>query len=102
MTRVPLALPPPSTSRQLLPNTRSSPAAVRVHCWLTRPWQSQMIVGVPATVLAPVTSRPPPEPEFIRPTGAPIGGPLGERLSGTDSSAVFHAAAIFAYPAALG
>src|SRR6266496_4234077 len=98
MTRVPLAVPPPSTSRQLLPNTRSSPLAVRVHCWLMRPWQSQMMVGVPAAVLAPVTSRQRAEPKFIRPTGAPIGGPLGERLLGTDWSAVFQAAAIFAYP----
>src|SRR4051812_13046837 len=98
ITRVPLAVLPPSASRQLVPYTRSSPAAVRVHCWFTPPWQSQMMVGVPAAVLAPVTSRQRPEPVFIRPTGEPIVGPLGARLPGTDRSASDQAAAILAYP----
>src|ERR1041384_3879860 len=102
ITCVPLAVPAPSTSRQLVPNTRSSPAAVRVHCWLVRPWQSQRMVAVPAAVFAPVTSRQRPEPAFIRPTGEPIAGPVGTRLTGTDCSAANQAAAILAYPPALG
>src|ERR1043165_2893323 len=102
ITRVPLAVPPPSTSRQLVPNTRSSPAAVRVHCWLVPPWQSQMMVGVPAAVFAPVTSGRRAEPPFIRPTAEPIAGPVGTRLTGTDCSAANQAAAILAYPAAVG
>src|SRR5690606_21250236 len=37
MTAVPSAVPAPLTSRHLLPYTRSSPAAVEVHCWFAPP-----------------------------------------------------------------
>src|SRR5689334_12186878 len=98
MTPVPFAVPAPDTSRQLLPYTRSSPAAVRIHCWLAWPWQSQMIVRVPGAVPAPLTSRQRPECGLTRLTGVPTGGPVGIRLSGTDRSAEYQTAAILAYP----
>src|SRR5882757_11267271 len=56
--RVPLAVPPPVTSRQSPdPTPVMVPLLLRVHCWFVPPVQGQMSTVLPGEVAAPVTSR---------------------------------------------
>ncbi len=56
-TALPSAVPPPFTSRHLLPYTRSSFELVVVQRWLVWPLQSQICTSAPLAVDAPLTSR---------------------------------------------
>src|SRR3954466_3212572 len=56
-TMVPGWVPACRASRHLFPYTRSSPAAVAVHCWFDPPLQSKIVSGVWLSVALFGTSR---------------------------------------------
>src|SRR5687767_573606 len=58
MSLVPFAVAAPFASRQSPDCTPATvPLALRFHCWLVPPWQSQMVTWVPLLVPAPLASR---------------------------------------------